>query len=68
MGSVARRSSDSWTVTATGKASHSSGIFSAAAGDGAIYELTRILHRFRTELPEPSLTFNVGLLAGGERV
>lgn len=67
MGSVARRSSDSWTVTATGKASHSSGIFSAAAGDGAIYELTRIIHRFRTELPEPNLTFNVGLIAGGQQ-
>jgi glutamate carboxypeptidase len=67
MGSVARRSSDSWTVTTTGKASHSSGIFSAAAGDGAIYELTRILYRFRIELPEPNLTFNVGLIAGGQQ-
>ncbi|AMU91176.1 peptidase M20 [Sphingopyxis macrogoltabida] len=66
MGSIARRSSDSWTVTATGKSAHSSGIFSAAAGDGAIYELTRIIHRFRTELPEPNLTFNVGLIAGGQ--
>ncbi|MDR6832905.1 MULTISPECIES: M20/M25/M40 family metallo-hydrolase [unclassified Sphingopyxis] len=67
MGSIARRSSDSWTVTATGKSAHSSGIFSAAAGDGAIYELTRILYRFRTELPEPNLTFNVGLIAGGQQ-
>jgi len=67
MGSVARRSSDSWTVTATGKSAHSSGIFGAAAGDGAIYELTRIIHRFRTELPEPNLTFNVGLIAGGQQ-
>lgn len=67
MGSIARRSSDSWTVTATGKASHSSGIFSEAAGDGAIYELTRIIRRFRTELPEPNLTFNVGLIAGGQQ-
>lgn len=67
MGSVARRSSDSWTVTATGKSAHSSGIFSAAAGDGAIYELTRIAYRFRTELPEPNLTFNVGLIAGGQQ-
>ena len=66
MGSIARRSSDSWTVTATGKSAHSSGIFSAAAGEGAIYELTRIIHRFRTELPEPNLTFNVGLIAGGQ--
>lgn len=67
MGSVARRSSESWTVTATGKSAHSSGIFSEAAGDGAIYELTRIIARFRTELPEPNLTFNVGLIAGGQQ-
>ncbi|MCW5646947.1 MAG: M20/M25/M40 family metallo-hydrolase [Sphingopyxis sp.] len=67
MSSVARRSSESWTVTATGKPGHSSGIFSAAAGDGAIYELARVIHRFRTELPEPNLTFNVGLVAGGEQ-
>lgn len=67
MGSIARRSSDSWIVTATGKASHSSGIFSAAAGEGAIYELTRIIHQFRTELPEPNLTFNVGLITGGQQ-
>src|SRR3546814_19476005 len=43
-------------------------MFSADAGDGAIYELARIIHRFRTELPEPNLTFNVGLIAGGEQV
>ncbi|MGL3819995.1 M20/M25/M40 family metallo-hydrolase [Sphingopyxis sp. R3-92] len=66
MGSIARRSSESWTVTATGQTGHSSGIFSDGVGDGAIYELARILHRFRTELPEPNLTFNVGLIAGGE--
>jgi glutamate carboxypeptidase len=67
MGSVARRSSDSWKLIATGTASHSSGIFSAAAGDGAIYEITRIIQRFRAELPEPNLTFNVGLIAGGQQ-
>lgn len=66
MGSIARRSSESWTVTATGRTGHSSGIFGAGVGDGAIYELTRIIQRFRTELPEPNLTFNVGLIAGGE--
>ena len=68
MSSIARRSSESWTVAATGKTGHSSGIFGADAGDGAIYELARIIHRFRTELPEPNLTFNVGLVAGGEQV
>ncbi|WP_380915114.1 M20/M25/M40 family metallo-hydrolase [Sphingobium olei] len=66
MGSIARRSSNSWTVTATGKSGHSSGIFSAAAGDGAIYELARIVTTFRKELPEPNLTFNVGLIGGGQ--
>ena len=66
MGSIARRSSNSWTLTATGKAGHSSGIFSVTAGDGAIYELTRIVAAFRKELPERNLTFNVGLIAGGQ--
>ncbi len=66
MGSIARRSSNSWTLTATGRSGHSSGIFSAGAGDGAIYELARILAAFRKELPEPNLTFNVGLIGGGQ--
>jgi glutamate carboxypeptidase len=65
MGSIARRSSNSWTLTATGKTGHSSGIFGLNSGDGAIFELTRIIARFRSELPEPNLTFNVGLIAGG---
>jgi glutamate carboxypeptidase len=65
MGSIARRSSASWEVRATGKTGHSSGIFSQSAGNGAVYELARIIAAFRTELPEPNLTFNVGLLTGG---
>ena len=66
MGSIARRSSNSWTLTTSGKSAHSSGIFSVAAGDGAIYELARIITAFRKELPEPNLTFNVGLIGGGQ--
>jgi glutamate carboxypeptidase len=66
MGSIARRSSNSWTVTATGKSGHSSRIFSETAGDGAIYELARIMSAFRKDLPEPNLTFNVGLIGGGQ--
>lgn len=65
MGVVARRSSNSWQLETRGKTGHSSGIFSDSAGDGAIFEMTRILARFRAELPEPNLTFNVGLLTGG---
>ena len=65
MGSIARRSSNSWTLTTKGKTGHSSLIFNATYGDGAINELARILGAFRTELPEPNLTFNTGIVAGG---
>jgi glutamate carboxypeptidase len=65
MGSIARRSSNSWTLTATGKTGHSSLIFGPEYGDGAINEIVRILARFRAELPETNLTFNTGLIAGG---
>jgi glutamate carboxypeptidase len=68
MGSIARRSSNTWVLKTRGETGHSSAIFSERLGDGAVFEMARILSRFRTELPEPSLTFNVGLLAGGERV
>lgn len=66
MGSVARRSSNSWKLVATGKTGHSSLIFGPEYGDGAINELARIISRFRSELPETNLTFNVGLIAGGQ--
>lgn len=65
MGSIARRSSNSWTLKTTGKTGHSSLIFNRTYGDGAINELARILAAFRTALPEPNLTFNTGLIAGG---
>jgi glutamate carboxypeptidase len=65
MGAIARRSSGGWELRTTGKTGHSSGIFSANAGNGAIYEMARIIAAFRSELPEPNLTFNVGLIAGG---
>ncbi len=66
MGSVARRSSDEWTLTVKARGGHSSGIFSPGAGAGAIYEAARIIDTFRRELPEPNLTFNVGLIGGGD--
>ena len=64
-GSVSRRSSIDWYLKTTGETGHSSGIFSAEKGYGAIYELARILDAFRTQLPEPYLTFNVGMVVGG---
>ena len=64
-GTVARRSSTSWTLRTTGRTGHSSGIFNESLGYGAIYELARILDAFRRELPEANLTFNVGVAGGG---
>ena len=64
-GTVARRSSTSWTLRTTGRTGHSSGIFNESLGYGAIYEMARILDAFRRELPEANLTFNVGVIAGG---
>ena len=62
---VARRGSSSWTLTTGGETGHSGGIFNDSMGYGAIYEITRILDRFREELREPNLTYNVGVIVGG---
>ncbi len=67
-GSVSRRSSITWHLKTTGETGHSSGIFNAQMGYGAIYELVRILDAFRTQLPEPYLTYNVGMVLGGTSV
>jgi glutamate carboxypeptidase len=64
-GTIARRSSSSWTLTTGGRTGHSSGVFNDTLGYGAIYEMARILDAFRRELPEPNLTYNVGVMAGG---
>jgi glutamate carboxypeptidase len=66
MGSIGRRSAGSWQVTVTGRSAHSSGIGAPGVGYGAIYELARILDQFRRQLPEDKLTYNVGLIGGGQ--
>ncbi|HUE77267.1 MAG TPA: M20/M25/M40 family metallo-hydrolase [Longimicrobiales bacterium] len=66
LGVIARRSASSWILRVTGTPAHSSGVFSARVGAGAIFEAARILDRFYTELRgEPNLTFNPGLMVGG---
>jgi glutamate carboxypeptidase len=65
MGSIARRSSSTWTLRVKAKPGHSSGVFSDTAGYGAIFELSRILDAFREDLREPNATYNVGLVLGG---
>lgn len=64
-GSTSRRGSMTWRVTASGETGHSAGVFGPNMGFGAIYELTRILDAFRTQLREDYLTYNVGLVVGG---
>ncbi len=65
MGTIARRGFTSWRLVTTAKSGHSSGVFSDYAGNGAIYEIARILDGFRREAREPNATFNVGMIAGG---
>jgi glutamate carboxypeptidase len=64
MGSTARRSAGSWTLTVTGRSAHSAGV--GANNYGAIYDLARIIDQFRRELPEDKLTYNVGIVGGGQ--
>ncbi|MCH7549528.1 MAG: M20/M25/M40 family metallo-hydrolase [Candidatus Krumholzibacteriota bacterium] len=66
---ISRRGSSKWRITVTGTPAHSSQIFRDDIGAGAVYEASRILHRFYTELAgEPYLTFNPGLILGGTYV
>ena len=66
---IARRGASSWELEVTSPTGHSSGIFSAAMGSGAIYETARILEGFHAELGKLSgLTANVGVIAGGAEV
>lgn len=63
---VARRGSSGWKVEVEGKRAHSSGIFSENTGAGAIFEISRILHGFYTDVKgEDLLTFNPGTMLGG---
>jgi glutamate carboxypeptidase len=65
---IGRRSAGSWRLETTGKSGHSSLVFGETMGDGAIYEMARILDAFRKELTETGLTYNVGLMLGGATV
>src|SRR6185295_1368663 len=63
---VARRGSISWELEVQGATGHSSGIFSAAMGDGAAYEMARILTGFREVARQlDGVTLNTALIAAG---
>lgn len=66
--STARRGATSWELRVHAKPGHSGGIFSASQGDGAIFEVSRILNLFHDTLREPNMTFSAGLLLGGSNI
>ncbi|MBT81979.1 MAG: peptidase M20 [Alteromonadaceae bacterium] len=66
---ISRRGSIDWTLTVTGVPSHSSQIFKDNVGAGSIYEASRILNTFYTDLrSEELLTYNPGRIMGGTAV
>lgn len=67
-GTVGRRASSGFELSIKGKQGHSSGIFGAAAGYGAVYEAARVLDGFRQQAIEPGLTFNPGVILGGTAI
>jgi glutamate carboxypeptidase len=65
-GTVARRGSVTWELEVQGVTGHSSGIFSAAMGSGAAFEMARILQGFREQLqPLDGLTISPALVVAG---
>ncbi len=67
-GTIARRSSNTWTIEIEGVQAHSSGVFSERVGAGSVYEAARILNRFYEELQEEFLTYNASMIVGGNEV
>ncbi|HXT70387.1 MAG TPA: M20/M25/M40 family metallo-hydrolase [Vicinamibacterales bacterium] len=66
---TARRGTTSWRLETTGVTGHSSQVFGADLGAGAIYEAARIVNSFRVRLAgQPHLTFNPGVFLGGTSV
>ncbi len=68
MAVIGRRGIGSFHLEVAGSQGHSSGIFSETRGDGAIFEMARILTAFHDELREPNLTYNPSVVVGGTDV
>lgn len=63
---VARRGIIGWELEVQGATGHSSGLWNAALGSGAIYEAARILHQFHDALRGlDGITCNPALVVGG---
>lgn len=66
---IARRGISLWTIETQGNESHSATIFQPGVGEGAIFEMSRILFAMRSQLKdEKYLSFNPGLVLGGTSV
>jgi glutamate carboxypeptidase len=66
--SVARRGATQWQLRVQGKAAHSGGIFDPETGDGAAFEMSRILAQFHDTLREANMTYSVGLALAGSGI
>ncbi len=67
--SVGRRATSHWMLEVKGKQGHSSVIFNEDLGNGAVFEIARILNDMRVKLSgEKNLTFNPGIILGGTEV
>jgi glutamate carboxypeptidase len=66
---IARRSAGGWRITTTGVTAHSGQIFKPEVGAGAVYEASRIVSQFYSQLSgERYLTFNAAMALGGTLV
>ena len=66
---IARRGASGWTLQVTAKPAHSSQIFDDSKGAGAIFEASRILDAFYSQIRgEQYLTFNPGVILGGTSI
>ncbi|WP_116364366.1 M20/M25/M40 family metallo-hydrolase [Parahaliea mediterranea] len=66
---ISRRGASSWRLAVSGRPAHSSQVFREDIGDGAAFEVARILTAWREALrEEDNLTFNPGALVAGTDV
>jgi glutamate carboxypeptidase len=66
---IGRRGTTAWTIRVKGKPAHSSQVFRADIGFGAVFEAARIIDAFREKLAgEAHLTFNPSIVLGGTTV
>lgn len=67
--SVGRRGVTTWKLTTTGTQQHSSLIFQSHVGNGAVYELARILNEFANKFANvENLTINPAVISGGTTI